>query len=68
MIKTLFGWAVFGSECESKSNINQISVNCLSISREEDLSEIIKVSDEDKLSQDDKNCVAHLDSITVYKK
>ena len=61
-----------------KSTINQISVNCLSISSEEDLnntlrsfwkmdSEIIKVSDEEGLSQDDKNCLARLDSMTVYK-
>ena len=30
-------------------------------------SEIIKASDEDGLSQNDKNCLAHLDSMTVYK-
>ena len=29
-------------------------------------SKIIKVSDEDRLSQDDKNCLASLDSVTVY--
>ena len=57
-----------------KSNINHVSVNCLSISSKEDLnntlgsfwkmeSEIIKVSDEDGISQNDKNCLAHLDSI-----
>ena len=61
-----------------KSKINQISVNCLSISSEENLnntlgsfwkidSEIIKVSDEGGISQDDKNCLARFDSMTVYK-
>ena len=35
-IKTPFGWAVFDSKCVCKSNIKQISVNCLSISSEED--------------------------------
>ena len=30
-------------------------------------SEIIKVSDEDGLYEDHKNCLAHLDSMTVYK-
>ena len=58
-----------------KSNINQISVNCLSISSEVNNtlrsfwkmdSKIIKVSDEGGLSQDDKNCLAGLDSVTVY--
>ena len=63
-IKTPFGWAVFGSKGVFKSNINQIYVNCLSISSEEDLNntlksfwkmnpEIIKTSVEDGLSQDD---------------
>ena len=77
-LKTSFGWAVFESKCLCKSNTNQISVNCLSISSEEDLnntirsfwkmdSEIIKVSDENGLSQDDKMCLAGLDSMTVYK-
>ena len=77
-IKTPFGWTVFGSKCVCKSKFNQISVNCLSISSEEDLnntlrsfwkmdSEIIKVSDEGGLSQDDKNCLARLESMTVYK-
>ena len=65
-IKTPLGWAVFGSKCVCKSNVNQISVNCLSISSEEDWnntlrsfwkmdSEIIKVLAEEGLSQDDKN-------------
>ena len=27
---------------------------------------MIKVSDEEGLSQDDKNCLAHLDPMTVY--
>ena len=31
------------------------------------VSEIIKVSDEDGLSQDDKNCLACLDSMKVHK-
>ena len=77
-IKTPFCWAVLGSKCMCKSSINQISVNCLSTSSEEDLnntlksfwkmySENIKVSDEDGLSQDDKNCLARLDLMTVYK-
>ena len=35
-LKTPFGWAVFGSKCVSKSNINQISVNYLAISSKED--------------------------------
>ena len=49
----------------------------MSISSEEDLntlrsfwkmnSETIKFSDEEGLSQDDKNCLACLDSMTVYK-
>ena len=30
-------------------------------------SEITKVSDEDGLFQDNKNCLVHLDSMTVYK-
>ena len=30
-------------------------------------SEIIKVADEDGLSQDDKNCLARLNSMKVYK-
>ena len=75
-IKIPFGWAVFGSKCMCKSHINQIAVNCLSISSEEDLnntlkrfwkmdSEVIKVSDENGLSQDDKNCLARLDSMTL---
>ena len=75
-IKTPFGWAVFGSKCLCKSNINQISVNCLSISSKEDLhntlrsfwkmdSEIIKVSDEERLSQNDKNYLTHLDSMKM---
>ena len=53
-------------------------MNCLSISSEEDLEntlrsfwkmdlKIIKVSDEDGLSQADKTCLARFDSITVYK-
>ena len=78
VIKTPFGWAVFGRQGVCKSNIKQISVNCLSISSEEDLnntlrsfwkmdSEIIKVSDEEGLSQDDKNCLAYLDPMTVHK-
>ena len=78
MIKTPFGWAVFGSKCVCKSKFNQTSVNCLSISSEEDFnntlrsfwkmdSDIIKVSDEERLSQDGKNCLAHLESMTVYK-
>ena len=77
-IKTPFGWEVFGSKGVCKSKFNQISVNCLLISSEEDLnntlrsfwkmdSEIIKVSDEEGLSQDDKNCLACLESMTVYK-
>ena len=77
-IKTPLGWAVFGRKCVCKSNINQTSVNCLSISSEEDLnntlksfwkmdSQIIKFSDEEGLSQDDKNCLARLDTMTVYK-
>ena len=76
-IKRPFGCPVFGSKCVCKSN-NQISVNCLSISSEEDLNnnlknfwqmdlEIIKVSDEDGKSQDDKNFLSRLDSIPVYK-
>ena len=79
VIKTPFGWAVFGSKCVCKSNINQISVNCLSISSEEDLnntlrsfwkmeSEIIKLSDEDGLSQDDKNYLARLDLMACLRK
>ena len=78
VIKTPFGWAVFRSKSVCKSNSDQISVNSLSISIEEDLnnnlrslwkkeSEIIKVSDKDKLFQDDKNWFAHLDSMAVYK-
>ena len=78
VIKRPFGWAVFGSKCVCKSNTNKISVNCLSISSEEDLnntlkslwkidSETIKISDKDGLSQYDKNCLTHLDSMTVYK-
>ena len=68
-INTSFGWAIFGRKCVCKSSINQISLNCLSISSEEDLnktvksfwkmfSEITKVSDEDRLSQDGENCLA----------
>ena len=34
--KTTFGWTIFGRICVSKSNINQIFVNYLSISSEED--------------------------------
>ena len=30
-IKRPFGWTVFGSKCVCKSNITQISVNCVSI-------------------------------------
>ena len=77
-IKTPFGWAVFGDKYVWKSNINHISVNCLSILSGEDLnntlrsfgkmeSEIIKISDENGLFQDYKNCLVCLDSTTVYK-
>ena len=77
-IKRPFGWAVFGSKCVCKSNINQIFLNCLSISSGEDLnntlrnfwkmdSEIIQVSDGDGLSQDDEKCLAHLDSMAGHK-
>ena len=37
MIKIPFGWAVFGNKYVHNSNINQISVNYLSISSVEDL-------------------------------
>ena len=61
-----------------RSNINQTYINCFSISSEEDLSntlrsfrkmdsKIFKVSDEDRLSRDDKNCLACLNLMTVYK-
>ena len=77
-IKTPFGWAVFGSKGVNKSNVNKIAVNCLSISSEGDLnntlrsfwkmdSEIIKVAEEDGMSQDDKTCLTQLNQMTVYK-
>ena len=37
MIKIPFGWTVFGNKYVHNSNINQISVNYLSISSVEDL-------------------------------
>ena len=37
MIKIPFGWAVFGNKYVHNSNINQISMNYLSISSVEDL-------------------------------
>ena len=56
-----------------KSSINQISVNCLSITSEEDLSNTLrsfwKMDSnivKDRLSQDDKNCFTCLDSVAVY--
>ena len=69
--KTSFHWAVFRATGVCKSNTTHISVSCLSISSEENLnntlrnfwemdSAITNVSDEDKLSQDGKNCLAHL--------
>ena len=61
-----------------RSNINQTYINCFSISSEEDLSntlrsfrkmdsKIFKVSDEDRLSRDYKNCLTCLNLMTVYK-
>ena len=59
-----------------KSNFNQISVNFLSLSYEEDLNNTlrsfwktdseIRVSDENGLFQYDKNCLTHLDSVARY--
>ena len=60
-----------------KSNFNQISVNFLSLSCEEDLnntlrrfwktdSKTIRVSDANGLSKYDKNCLTRLDSMKRY--
>ena len=41
-IKTPLGWVLSESNCVCKSNINQISANCFSISSKEDLNNTLR--------------------------